>query len=482
VTKVFISYRRGETNPYAGRLYDGLAARFGNRDVFMDVDTIEPGADFTEHIRGAVSGCDALVVLIGPDWLEAVTPDGRRRLDDPDDWVRLEVATGLERGIRVVPVLVEGAQMPPAEELPADLAPLTRRHALSVSHLHWRDDFGRLAAALERGESSRDDGGWWRSRKAAFLGAGAVTLALVIAAIVLLGGGEDARAPTAATAPRDVERIAVGRAPTGTAVGHGSLWVTNADDGTVARIDPATRRVAGTPVQVGGNPTYLAVDERSVWVTTPGAQRGELHRIDPAVNAVAGDPVPAGRQSAGVVAGAGAVWVANAGGGTVSRHDPVDGRRVAVIRVGGVPRVPVVAYGRVWVTDSDGVVHVIDPRSNRVEAAVDVGRGPIGLAAGGRELWVANSSDDTVSRIDPSLRRVVGEVRAGRTPAEVAVGGNAVWIANESDGTVTRIDLRSRARRTIRVGRAPAGLSVGAGAVWVPNTDDDEVARIALPR
>jgi TIR domain len=147
--RVFISYRRQESSGLAGRLYDRLAARFGDSQVFMDVDTIALGVDFAEVIAQAVSTCEVLLAVIGPRWLAAVDEDGRRRLDDPDDLVRLEIAAALERDIRVIPILVEGAVMPRRQQLPEALVRLARRNALSVRHESFRADADRLLAAVE---------------------------------------------------------------------------------------------------------------------------------------------------------------------------------------------------------------------------------------------------------------------------------------------------------------------------------------------
>lgn len=144
---IFISYRREDAAGYAGRLYDRLAGHFGAERVFMDVEGIEPGADFVEAIERAVGSCEALIVIIGDEWLSAESA-GRRRLDDPADFVRIETATALARGIRVVPVLVEGAVMPRADQLPADLAPLTRRQAVELSHKQWDASTGIVWKAL----------------------------------------------------------------------------------------------------------------------------------------------------------------------------------------------------------------------------------------------------------------------------------------------------------------------------------------------
>jgi len=149
-SRIFISYRRGTSSAHAGRLADRLSAEFGGDYVFMDVDTIEPGADFVDYIEEAVGSCDVLIALIGGEWLECRDETGSRRLDDPEDFVRLEVGAGLERDIRVVPVLVEGAVMPRAHELPEPLQRLARRNALEVTDTRWRHDVGRLIETIHK--------------------------------------------------------------------------------------------------------------------------------------------------------------------------------------------------------------------------------------------------------------------------------------------------------------------------------------------
>ncbi len=132
--KIFISYRRDDSAGYAGRLFDFLAARFGSENVFMDIDTIEPGDDFRKVIANAVQTCDVVLVMIGRQWLTIPGPDGQRRLDDPGDWVRVEVATALANpNVRVIPVLVRGASMPGEHELPGELRELAWRNALELS-------------------------------------------------------------------------------------------------------------------------------------------------------------------------------------------------------------------------------------------------------------------------------------------------------------------------------------------------------------
>src|SRR5689334_17305805 len=145
---IIVSYRRQEASHLAGRLYDRLADRFGESQVFIDVDTIEPGVDFAEEIFRAVAACKVLLAVIGPSWLTVADERGRRRLDDPDDIVRLEIEAALACGVWVIPVLIEGAVMPARVDLPETLADLARRNALHIRHDSFRSDAGRLIAAI----------------------------------------------------------------------------------------------------------------------------------------------------------------------------------------------------------------------------------------------------------------------------------------------------------------------------------------------
>jgi hypothetical protein len=147
---IFISYRRHDSSHLAGRLYDRLADRFGEGQVFIDVDTIEPGVDFAEEISRAVAACQVLLVILGPDWLTATDEWGARRLDDPGDTVRLEIEAALARGVRVIPILAEGAVMPGRDDLPVSLAGLAHRNALRIRHESFRNDAERLVTAIER--------------------------------------------------------------------------------------------------------------------------------------------------------------------------------------------------------------------------------------------------------------------------------------------------------------------------------------------
>lgn len=147
---IFISYRREESAGHAGRIYDRLREKFGKNRVFMDVSAIEPGVDFVEAIDHAVGSCAVLLVVIGRRWLECSNAAGQRRLDDPKDFIRLEVGTALRRTIRVIPVLVQNAEMPGEEALPEELKLLARRNAIEINDSHWDSDLSQLVDTLER--------------------------------------------------------------------------------------------------------------------------------------------------------------------------------------------------------------------------------------------------------------------------------------------------------------------------------------------
>ncbi len=145
---IFVNYRRNDSEGEAGRLFDDLVSHFSAESVFMDVAAIEPGRDFRKAIDQSIANCDVLLALIGPDWLEAKNAAGGRRLDDPDDFVRIELASALRRDVAVIPVLVRGAKMPHVEHLPEDLKELAYRNAVELTHPRWKSDAQVLIRAL----------------------------------------------------------------------------------------------------------------------------------------------------------------------------------------------------------------------------------------------------------------------------------------------------------------------------------------------
>ena len=129
-------------------LFRRLSVRLPNNHVFIDVD-LDPGIDFVEAIETSVGSCDVLIALIGKRWLLSFDEAGKRRLDNPDDFVRLEIASALKRNIRVIPILVDGASMAPSIDLPDDLKLLARLNALELSHNRFNSDFARLVTTIE---------------------------------------------------------------------------------------------------------------------------------------------------------------------------------------------------------------------------------------------------------------------------------------------------------------------------------------------
>jgi hypothetical protein len=184
-------------------LRTGSSLASASTKVFMDVGSIPPGVDFVELIQWAVQGCDVLLVMIGRQWVSITDEDGRRRLDNPDDFVVLEVRAALDRGIPVVPVLVDGARLPRLEELPESLRPLVRRNAVRVGVESFRSDADRMieqltdmvpgGAATPAVRDAADEGkavlrGRQKVSRRAVLRAAGGTAALAVAGLGVWGG------------------------------------------------------------------------------------------------------------------------------------------------------------------------------------------------------------------------------------------------------------------------------------------------------
>ena len=178
---IFINYRREDSAGTAGRLHDRLAQVFGRKDIFMDVDQIPPGIDFVAHLNSQVAACKAFLVVIGPHWLNVKNEAGERRLHQPDDFVAIEIAAALARDIRVIPVLVDGAIIPKASELPDSLKPLVRRQAIDLRQAHFGRDSEALIERLREALGDKAGLGRWRVR--------ALASAAAIAALLLIGVG-----------------------------------------------------------------------------------------------------------------------------------------------------------------------------------------------------------------------------------------------------------------------------------------------------
>src|SRR6516164_6649605 len=146
--KIFINYRRDDSIAIASRLHDRLAETFGRDNLFMDVDNIPVGINFEEYLNKQVAQCDAMLSVIGPNWLNAKDETNQRRLDNRDDFVAIELAGALARNILVIPVLVDGTRMPKASELPTSLKPLALRNAIQVRNTNFGSDAEQLIAKI----------------------------------------------------------------------------------------------------------------------------------------------------------------------------------------------------------------------------------------------------------------------------------------------------------------------------------------------
>ena len=187
VKNVFISYRRDLNAGDARALCNDLSDLLGSQSVFMDVDSIAPGCDFREVLKERLASCDLMLVLIGRDWLDAKDSAGQRRLEQPNDFVRQEIATALARNIPVTPVLLQEAAMPRAEQLPDDLKDLAYRNGFELSYTRWPSDLAELLKRLglraetPGGQSGKPVGGW----NGALLKAGAAAAALLAGGWIL---------------------------------------------------------------------------------------------------------------------------------------------------------------------------------------------------------------------------------------------------------------------------------------------------------
>ena len=302
---------------------------------------------------------------------------------------------------------------------------------------------------------------------------GALLVGAAVAAALLAGSDrENVRARLGANLVAAIDladgavtdAVDVGPSPSHLAADGRTLWVTNADGGSVSRVDLDDRAVRQT-VTVGSGPAGVAVAAGAAWVAN--SRDGTVSRIERDTNTVV-QRVRVGTNPTGVAAGAGAVWVANSGEQTISRIDPRSGRPTT-IDVHAEPTEIAVGAGAVWVTSSSTrTVSQLDPGSGRVVQVIQVGGGPSGIAVGHGAVWVANSLDGTVSRITPSTAIVVATIAVGNGPHSIAVGRDGIWVSEQFAGVVDRIDPGpNRVVERIEVGDRPTGLALAGGRLWV---------------
>jgi DNA-binding SARP family transcriptional activator/DNA-binding beta-propeller fold protein YncE len=260
----------------------------------------------------------------------------------------------------------------------------------------------------------------------------------------------------------------VGRRPVALAVGYGSVWVANADDGTVSRLDPETLEVVRT-IGIGATVVGLAVGPDAVWAAN--GSDGTVSRIDPSTDAVIetidlrGSSDLVWNTTYAVAFDGHAVWVPT-GPHDLVRIDPATSEPEAPIDVGGVPVAVAVVDGALWVATTAERALRIEPRTRAITAEVPVGY-PVAMAAGEGAVWVADARG-SVWCIEPDTAAVAQTIRVGRGPLGIVARDGALWAADTGAGTVLRVDLSSGAVVDVfALGQSPTDVAVGYGAVWV---------------
>jgi peptide/nickel transport system substrate-binding protein len=302
-------------------------------------------------------------------------------------------------------------------------------------------------------------------------------LVAAAAAAVLLGGA--AFAVSRITAPdrldgvdenavgridtRDADVVAqylVGREPRALATGAGSVWVADAKDGTVSRLEPSRNRV--TTIPVASDPVALAFGDGALWVAESGDR--SVAQVSPASNKVT-QRIDVANAPSAIAVGYGAIWVGSAVDQTVARVRPDGSERV--IHLGAAPSAIAAGAGAVWVTSEEtGTLFRVEPRSATVARAMRVGNRPVAVAANDSGVWVANRQDATVWRVDPATVSVTDTIAVGRDPGAIAVADGDVWVAG-GDGRVARIDGRTRrAAGTVALGNTPIALAADGTSLW----------------
>ena len=282
--KVFVSYRRDDSRHQAGRLFDHLVEKFGKKHVFKDVDSIPPGVDFREVLTERVAGCDVFLAVIGDDWLWAEGPDGRRRLDDPRDFVRIEIEAALGRGIPVIPVLVGKAEVPKATDLPKSLRELSYRNGRPVRpDPDFHNDVVRLVRGIKAVVSGSPRPLPWRAGLIGLAVAGALHGVFAFAINGTWRGANDV-APVKVVPRKGPERPAP--EPVDVAESHPDHAPISAGDRPVPAIDtppvaevPVSAIVAAPPISNGNFRPLFNGKDLVGWKSHP-SQPGRWHVTD----------------------------------------------------------------------------------------------------------------------------------------------------------------------------------------------------------
>jgi WD40 repeat protein len=461
---IFISYRRDESG-YAGRLFDRLIARFGRDQVFMDIDMLKPGEDFVDVLQRTVTACDTLIAIIGRQWLTAADGKGLRRLENPDDFVRLEIVTALEAGIRVIPALVGGAQMPPSASLPDPLKTLSRRHAITLSDTGFHAAVQKLIETLEsniassRGQKAGGDvfnaqlvpqlgHAWWivcaaifpDGRRIVSGGGSGELIAWETESGLLLRSFDNGRGTVNAVAVLpDGQRVAA-------ASEDGTIRIWQADDGRELHVLRGhTRGVESLSPVPGGRWIVSGGEDTTirVWDAITGVQIHSLTGHSARVNAVA-------------VSQDGCLIASGSDDGTVRLWDVVSLRQIQTMRLGNDRRGEVksvaVSADSKWVASggADGIVRIWDAATGAEVRAlcghtnwvVDVqvstdGRRVFSVADTTLRVWNLATGDEIRVMSYPYPTRFVTILPDDRRLA-TAAGSGPLEILDSSTGTVIR--------------------------------------------
>jgi streptogramin lyase len=393
--------------------------------------------------------------------------EGRPLLD-----VQRSVATGRAAPIDVATTAPAAPSVPDTTVLataPADVRP---EHTAKTAEA----PIEQPRAAATAPAATRSSGA--KRRWALLGGAGAVVVGAIVAAVVALGTGSTKHHAGNRPQPRPSGTahvftkgaIRVGNTPDGIVISQDYVWVANAGDGTVTRIDEFSGRVRQTiPFanhSVGASPIVATTTNDRIWVGD--SRDGTVTPINALNGEIAGHPISVGGHPDALVAAAGYIWVATSDNNMVVRINPATGALVqGAIQVGIDPMRMGVGMTSLWVASAgDGTVTQI-PFSGQGTRRIPVGDHPHGITfVPPREIWVANS-DNTVTRFDAASGNRLGSIQVGRGPRRIAEGDQSVFVANADDGTVTQINLRTGLVRKIKIGGHPDAIAFAGTVAWV---------------
>ena len=494
--RIFIGYRRDDSQGFARSIHDRLALRFGEDAVFRDINDIEPGTPWEESIDEALGTCDVFVLLIGPRWLEATDDEGNRRIDNPADRHRREIETAIDRRIRMFVALMEDAQMPSRKQLPAraegaaseGLQKVPSLHALRIADHAFDYGIGELVSsidtAVEHARAAAEREGAARESSTE------VNPERERAAVEPEPVGEAPReAPREERSEQGRPSVIYGRpSRTGRWIGIAAaaavgavvvlLFLTVLSGDEEGATGPA--EVIGSPVEVGRTPMELATAENGIWVTDRAGNTYSLIEVL-ADGQSLGEQFPTDQAPEGIAVGGESVWVANRDIGTVSRFDPDTGDLVGEFPVGENPGGVAVSDDAAWVANSGGDTVSRVPLEGADDESVEsfaVESAPYGVAIGNGLVWVTNRDSNSVSRLPIEGGDQLDPIAVGANPKGVDVSGDEAWVANTDSDTVTRIDVQTQATEEFPIGNQPRDVVIAFGSVWVTLGEDDELARL----